>query len=423
MTDSKSLARRTKALLGSTLAIGFLLGPLCEAAPKEKTWPKRDFLPPVATINPRIDEKQAVGENKVDDGEIEEVALNAVATSATIRLKPKVERLAGSIAAQADSEHIKTVMEIQKRVDEADLEYLWRATVEKNPVIRFSLEKLATPVDLESKHSSQFLTKTLSTLISGASLASTFLPGGSNVYQNMGSMAVGNALQNMVTGRVKPTTGSLSATEQIQLAGLIDELKAKLIRSYQDYKQTLESLAQCRVTTVKNNALYSKALASKNDVAIMTTGIAYYQSLMNETALKQKAKLYRLELERLAGPESVSNLELVAHISNPTAQTAVNTGPMPINKPLDVDQDALPYTVPDLIGPHPLIGPEPQYKKSNIPKELPEVMEIKPSLKNQDNRLPSPLPKNPTIRVHRKALAEQKAALHGELKPIEVLHP
>jgi hypothetical protein len=424
MYSAALATRQIKRLFGVTLAVAFCLAPLKAFSAKEKAWPKRDFLPPVATINTKLETNPEA--LKTSDGEVEEVAFQAVDTQAVIRLKPKVERLAGSVVGKAQSEHLQTMLELQKKVDEADLEYLWQATVEKNPVIRFSLEKLATPADLESKQSSKFLSKTLSTLISGASLASTMLPipGGNSAYQNMGTMAAGQALQNMLVGRTRPTVGSLSATEQIQLAGLIDELKAKLIRSYQDYKNTLENLARCHEITVKNNALYSKALASKNDMAMMATGVAYYQALLNETALRQKAKLHRLELERLAGPEAVSRLELAVHIDNSIQTASAHPPAKALATPVrtDVlDAEDLPYTIPDPIGPQPLIGPEPKSKKSAMP-DMPEVMELLPSFK-RDNRLPSPMPQT-SVGLNKKTLAVSKSKTSQDaLEPIEVLSP
>lgn len=425
MTQNPTLkTRQLKAFFTIAMTVGVALAPLAAVAidsKNTKAWPKRDFLPPVATINPKIDSKQVARSNA--DKEVEEVAFTAVNSQAAVRLKPKVEQLTGVIVGQGKSEQMQAVLDIQKKVNEADLEYLWQATVEKNPVIRFSLEKLAAPVDLQSKQSSKFLSRVLSTAISGGTLASTMLmPGGGGMYQNMGTMAVGNALQNMVSGRQKPTLSSLSDTEQIQLAGLIDDLKKKLISSYQDYKHTLENLAQAHAATVKNNALYSKALASKNDLAVMATGAAYYQSLINETTLRQKAKLSRLDLERLAGADAVSRLELAAHVDT-TTQTASNTA-MQNTLARPVEEDELPYSIPEpagsIIGPQPLIGPEPKQSRSSVPKDLPVAMELSPSFKadRQGPALPTELQSN----THRK-LAEGRSKAISGLEPIEVLHP
>ena len=293
----------------------------------QTAWPMRDFLPPIASINPKLtDQPKDPTENDLGP-----VALSAV-TSPAIRTTPKVNRLATDLHISGKNDQAQALMEIQQKVDEADLEHLWQATVEKNPVIRFSLEKLATPADLQTKQSSRFLSKTLSVLISGATMGATLLPGAS-AYRNMGSMAVGNALQNITTGTTKMTPNSLSATEQIQLAGLIDELKLKLIHNYQDYKNTLQTLSEARELTMKNNNLYSKALSTKNDLAIMAAGSAYYQSLMRETTLRQKAKLYRIQLERIAGTDAVATLALATTVSTASVATENKTSDNPANHP------------------------------------------------------------------------------------------
>lgn len=381
--------------LAATLALGTLSAGQALAG-RSTPAIQRDFLPPVATINARLVEQV---ETATDDP-MEPVALSAVQTP-ILHATPKVEKLDTDLSAQIKTTQMENLLEIQRKIDEADLESLWEATVEKNPVIRFSLEKLATPTDLQTKQSSRFMTKTLNMLISGATMVPAMLPG-SGMYQNMGSMAVGNALQNMVNGKTQVNPNSLSVTEQIQLAGLIDQLKLRLIHSYQDYKNTLQNLAQSHAITAKNNLLYSKALTSKNDLAIMAAGSAYYQALLSETALRQKAKLNRLQLERLAGPEAVQRLELAVHVPE-NATTAMTT---PSIEPNDLKEPGLQNQ--ELIGPSPmesmlqsnttktseLIGPELPPAKTRAPKQNSrnnpknndplQPMEIGPQLNESD---------------------------------------
>ncbi len=401
---SWALAQHLAIGVGATIVVGTLsASPALAGSPNKDVL--RDFLPPIATINARLVE-QVVAET---DDPLEPVALSAVQTP-VLHATPKVEKLDTDLSAQIKTTQVENLIEIQRKIDEADLESLWEATVEKNPVIRFSLEKLATPADLQTKQSSRFMTKTLNMLISGATMVPAMLPG-SGMYQNMGSMAVGNALQNLVNGKTQINPNSLSATEQIQLAGLIDQLKLRLIHNYQDYKNTLQNLSQSHAITTKNNLLYSKALASKNDLAIMAAGSAYYQSLLSETALRQKAKLNRLQLERLAGPEAVQRLELAVHVPEnaATALTTPNLEPANLNIPNLKNQE--------LIGPSPmesllqsstaktseLIGPElppakiraPKQNTRNKPKnnEPLQPLEIGPQLNESDAHHSLELPK------------------------------
>lgn len=327
---ANSLSRRTQDIVpksGAAIRRGLLLAvgiwfavpafalsavPLSSTGPS--AWPKRNFLPPIAVINPKLEARRASVGKASRDNEVEAVSLTAV-NGPVLHGSPKITRLDTAIAGGVKESAALGLADIRQKVEEADLEHLWQATVEKNPVIRFSLEKLATPADLHTRQSSRFLSRTLSTMISGATMAATMMPGG-GAYRNMTSVAAGNALQNLVAGRTPVTPGSLSATEQIQMAGLIDDLKLKLIHTYQDYHASLESLAQSRETTARNSALYSQALATKNDMAIMAAAQAYYQALDKETILRQKARLQRLELERMAGREALSRLEFTPRLGD-----------------------------------------------------------------------------------------------------------
>jgi len=407
-----------RAALGLSLALGLMLGnaaPLVSAATTtsaQAAWPVRNFLPPIASINPRLNEKTV----QPVEGDLNPIALSAV-SSPVLHTTPKVGRLDSNIDIVGKNEQIQTLADIQKKVDEADLESLWQATVEKNPVIRFSLEKLATPADLQQKQSSKFLSKSLNLLISGATMGATMLPGAS-AYRNMGAMSVGNALQNLANGNTKPAPNTLSATEQIQLAGLIDELKLKLIHNYQDYKNTLQALAEAREITMRNNNLYSKALGSRSDLGVMAAGSAYYSSLMQETTLRQKAKLYRLQLERIAGTDAVARLELAPHVSldGKAASDGTEIGPAPELKTSATVLPGLPASKP---------APKTTSLSSTDTTTLPQAMEIGPSLHPDNDLIGPPLPalsSNVSHNVKSKRAAvrnySDKNALHGQPQPI-----
>ena len=147
-------------LLAATVA---LTGPAALAAKSKTNRVAKDFLPPVASINPKLD---ATTE---DPNDLEAVTLSAV-TTPVLSKTPKPTRIEGGVKKQFLSEDIEVVMQLQQKADEADLDKLWAATVQKNPVIRFSLEKIAMPADLQDSHSSQFLKKGLSAMITGATI-------------------------------------------------------------------------------------------------------------------------------------------------------------------------------------------------------------------------------------------------------------
>jgi hypothetical protein len=281
---------------------------------------KKEFLPPVASINGPLQSQE-------DEEGLGPVTLNAVHSPNAIQVHQPVAKLDTDLGIKTSSDEYQELLKSQKALDEEDLRALWSATVEKNPVIRFSLEKLSTPADLGAKKSSQFLNKTLNVLISGATIAATMAPGG-GYYRNMGAMAGGDAVRNILNGNSKPQLQTLSPTEQIQLAGLVDELQAKLVQTYHDYKNTLQSLATAHEQSVKSNKIYHDALQSGNDLAILASASAYYKAVLNETELKQKAKLNRLRLERLAGDEALQKLKLSVTV---TKDITASTMAQPVN--------------------------------------------------------------------------------------------
>lgn len=290
-------------------------------------WPTRNYLPPIATINPK---KEALLEEALaqlgGSDELEVVSLASV-TTPVLSTKPAIERLDTPVDVLSESD--KNRQEQQHQVEETDLDLLWDATVERNPVIRFSLEKLATPDDLAQQQSSIFMRKTLGVLISGATLASTMLPGAAGLgsYRNMGVMAGGDALRNLTSGKNPANAQRLSATEKIQLAGMIDDLQREVIQAYHDYRRTLTSLTVAHQQATEANDLYSHQMAVVRDMPpiggkngesvaamqaamLMSQGAAFHQAHLQEMRLKQEAKRYRLQLERLAGVDAVTELHL-----------------------------------------------------------------------------------------------------------------
>ncbi|MFN8614901.1 MAG: hypothetical protein U0003_03185 [Vampirovibrionales bacterium] len=319
--------------------------PRVGAKPTAQAWPMRDFLPPVATINPELPPEQAsesatLGpENPLN--ELEVVNLAAVSTP-VLTTRPTVTRLESRLNELDES--TQALAALQQGIEEADLKALWDATVERNAVIRFSLEKLAAPDEsLQAKQSSVFMRRTLNTMISGATLASMMLPGGSAIgsYRNMGIMAGSDALRNMANGTTKPQGQRLSATEKIQLAGLVDELQRDVVQNYHNYKRALSALTLASDKTVTAQSLYTKALEDrKADAAnpttalmLMTQGAAYYQARLYETRLQQEAEQHRLALERLAGTETVKTLSLVANPSALSLEKAPNTATTSLEAP------------------------------------------------------------------------------------------
>jgi hypothetical protein len=301
----------------------------------------KPFLSPVATINGPI-RSDAEG----NSAESAEDPLAPVDMSRTLPDKASALKLSKPPAALGESRSVSPALEdvparlatLQKGLEESDLNRLWEATVENSPVIRFSLEKLALPTDAGPHHSSRFLNKTLNVMITGAAMAGSLMAPASN-YGRMGILTAGDVARNFVNGTNKPQKFSnLSATEQIQLAGIVDELKERLMRSYQEYRSGLQALVLAHEATVRNQKTYLRAIESGNTLAMMSAGSAYYKTMLEETTLRQQAKLARIELERLAGREKVDGLELSIRVSddldtNPSAVVKAPEQPLPSTNP------------------------------------------------------------------------------------------
>ena len=266
------------------------------------------FLPPMATIN-EAHPPVLRGDNTLSEVGLSLESHSSRSTLDKVTLTDPVSRLEGHLP---ETQPVKVgladtdLQQLQQALEEEEMATLWEATVERNPVVRFSLEKLALPTELRDKHSSRFLKKTLNVMISGAAIGATMLTGGAG-YQDLGIMAASSAVQNLTQGKRKVASG-LSATEQIQLAEMIESLRKELINSYHTYVTNLQSLAQTQQRTEMANQAYSDALQKKDPLAQMSRAAAYYQALQDETEQKQQAKLARLQLERLAGVDPVRKL-------------------------------------------------------------------------------------------------------------------
>ncbi|MFH0702281.1 MAG: hypothetical protein V2B14_01920 [bacterium] len=204
-------------------------------------------------------------------------------------------------------EEIQNYFQIQKKIDIEDIKSLWESTIERNTVIKFALKKLALPAEQRRIHSS-LMVKTVSTLISGAAILPNIF--GADTLASTASFAGGSLANRVISSKSSPKQMPLTDTELIQLARLIEDLQNKLIKGYYDYKSTIDALKVCRQNLFLQNKNYSNALKSGNEILIIASSALYDKELYNEMQLKQEIKIYRLELERLAGTQAVANLNL-----------------------------------------------------------------------------------------------------------------
>lgn len=224
-----------------------------------------------------------------------------------IKINNSSKTIEGHLFGTSD-DSLKKAYELQKEIDSADIKLLWDEAIARNPVIKFALTKLSTSPDKRRIHSS-LMSKSVSALINGAAI----LPGlfGADTLTSSAANAGGKLASRVITERSLPRELPLSDTEVIHLAELIDELQNKIIENYYEYKSSLEALRVCKQNVAIYNKNYSDALKSKNNISIIAMSALYDKELLNELKLIQKAKLSRLELERLSGEEAVSKLTLV----------------------------------------------------------------------------------------------------------------
>lgn len=213
----------------------------------------------------------------------------------------------------SDPERIKLIMKLQKEKDVEDLESLWKATVERNSAIKFALQKLSAPAEQRKVHSSM-MAKTLSTLINGASLV-PFMAG-ANFGLQTASLASGQIANRLISKKDMPKTMPLTDTELIQLSDLVEGLQNEVVRSYYDYKSSITSLKECREKLVVEQKNYSKALSKNNRFYMIVSSAVYDDKMLEEIQLREKVKLNRLKLERLAGHDAVEQLNLSKLVLN-----------------------------------------------------------------------------------------------------------
>ena len=208
---------------------------------------------------------------------------------------------------KSEQEKMEKAFQIQKKMDVEDIKLLWEATVSQNPVIKFALKKLSAPAEQRRIHSS-LMAKTVSALISGASILPSMF--GVDNVTSTASLATGSLANRIIQNKTMPKNLPLTDTELIQLASLVENLQDKIIKDYYDYKSSINSLIACRQNLLLQNKNYSNAIKAGNEISIIASSALYDKELLNELKLKQQIKYNRLELERLAGTNTVANLNL-----------------------------------------------------------------------------------------------------------------
>lgn len=226
---------------------------------------------------------------------------------------PKVEYKEKDSLLISDKEIMDEIVKLQREKDLEDIDNLWKGTVENNQVIGFALKKLATPESQRRIHSS-LMAKTLSAIVSGASLAPALV--GADYMVQSGSYAAGKIAQNLLNRKNVPQEIPLTDTELIELAGLVENLQDKIINAYYNYKGSLSQLKEVRSRELLYSKNYAKALDEEDFLEIAISSSLYDDMQIEEMKYLQSAKKYHLELQRLAGKKVVDGLNLYQYDYN-----------------------------------------------------------------------------------------------------------
>jgi len=223
-----------------------------------------------------------------------------------IKTSEPVKKIEGDLFTSKD-DLMEEYFKVQKKLDVEDIKVLWEATTNRNPIIKFALDKLALPPEQRRIHSS-IMAKTVSTLISGVAI----LPGifGADPVTSSASSAVGAVANRVISNKNMPKNIPLTDTELIHLAKLVEDLQDRMIKNYYEYKNGLEALKLARKEVLKQQIEHSLAVRTNDPLNIITTQNLYENAIKDEIDLKQKLLINRIELERLAGVETLNKLQL-----------------------------------------------------------------------------------------------------------------
>lgn len=223
----------------------------------------------------------------------------------------RVTKLKGSLFID-NVEEAQITINKQQAADMQDIENLWNATVNNNAIIKFSLKKLAIPEEQRRIHSS-LMAKSMSALISGASMLPSFM--GMNYAVQSASFAGARLANNYINKDTnkKLNENPLTDTEMIELATLIEDLQNEIVTSYYNYKGSLNRLKDCRAQLLLYNKNYSKALKDNDALEIAVSSALWEDGLIEEYTIAQDVKKYQLMLQRLAGKEAIDGLNLAKY--------------------------------------------------------------------------------------------------------------
>lgn len=178
--------------------------------------------------------------------------------------------------------------------DQINLDMLWGAVVDQNPIIQFGLKRLATPPEHREAHNST-MARVVGSLITGAGMLPYAFGAGE---LGAGLSAVGSSLANRALFKIDESElrELPSDRELVELSSLIQELQHEVVQQYFAYKAALSILE-----AYGPHHQETLSAGAPDDVNAQFHRIEYQLA-------HQQAKQHLILLTRLVGPEAIKRL-------------------------------------------------------------------------------------------------------------------
>ena len=220
--------------------------------------------------------------------------------------KQKISVHNTSIKKEAESVEFELRLEEPKVLK--DLRVLWSAAVEKSTTIRLAIQKLSNPDESENVKQG-----TMSKLLSPiANLAPLAMMASSSSTQAAGAMLGGGMLGTLASDTDNDYNRALlkiSDYDLIMLAKEVDELQAKLVVKYYEYRHSIERYEAAEGALKNAYVLYEKAQGSDNFAANTAADAFYREAVQNNLKAKQHFLSARTALEQITGNDAIVYIE------------------------------------------------------------------------------------------------------------------
>jgi hypothetical protein len=262
---------------------------------------------------------QEIMENPFRTGELSETTPVEDNPLAQEQLTPESQNVA--LSTPEKNEPVRHVLtDIQEQADEINLELrleepevlndlrvLWSAAVEKSTTIRLAIQKLSNPD--EGQEDQSLMSKILSPLAGAAPIAAMAT---ASPTQTAGALLGGGMLGTFASDVDKQYNKAflqVSDFDLVMLAREVDELQAKLVSAYYEYRQAYERLVIAEEALKNARKFYYEAQDSDNFAASTASDAFYREAQQNHLNAKQNFLSARTNLEQMTGNQAIVYVE------------------------------------------------------------------------------------------------------------------